>query len=401
MRPTISFCKAFFILLALPCLGMASYQPITGSTVTVNPPAGSSMPVTMSGFPLTPSGVSASTVAVQIAYSPTVTGIITSSTTVIASTVTGYSNVTFSITPGTSTGVTVQFEGSPDNGTNWIGYQSVQNGTVVISTSFALSTSSTIWTSNVAGLTHFRVRASSWTAGKSTVTIVNTSPSYVRSIVASEIVQNGSGIPIAVGYQIGGSSVPVKVQNTVTVTPATVFPVSQSGNFVTLPDFLTVAAFTAGYPPFVPADYTDDFSELCGNDTKLTIVTGLRLTCYQTTSGLIALGVFKRTGVYDVPYTAIPVVSRYLPSVAALSDPVVFDVAPGVVLGTITGNLAYEFINCPAPAADRPNQIYENPTNWMTNAVVLIDSNDCIGIGTNGGDVPGGVFTVTWDWFEE
>lgn len=399
MRPTISFCKAFFILLALPCLGMASYQPITGSTVTVNPPTGSSMPVTMSGFPLTPTGASASTVAVQIAYSPTVTGIITSSTTVIASTVTGYSNVTFSITPGTSTGVTVQFEGSADNGANWVSHMGAQQGAVVMGKSFTLSTSTTIWSSNVAGLTHYRVRASSWTTGKSTVTIVNTAPPYARFTIANEAVQDSSGNPVAVGYQAGGSSVPVKVMNTVTVIPATAFPAAQSGAWTIQPDF-TIPAFSASYPQFVPADYTLDVSEICGNDTKTTIVTGLKATCIQTVSGMIPIAVVRRTGAFDAPVTAIPVVQRNITSVPALNTPVVFDQL-GATVGAIVGYLDNEQMGCVAPASDGPNDKYINPRNWLVNAVVLVGSADCIGIGTNGITVTDGVFTVSWDWIEE
>src|SRR5258708_18122455 len=63
--------------------------------------------------------------------------------------------------------LTVLFEASPDGGTTWYGVSGVQGtGTVASST-----TATGYWRVNIAGFTHFRVRAHPVTSGTANITI--------------------------------------------------------------------------------------------------------------------------------------------------------------------------------------------------------------------------------------
>lgn len=118
------------------------------------------------------------TVSINQGAGNPVSGLLTSATSVVASTFSpaAFTTAGFTIWPGTSTGITANFEISPDSGTTWIlvhSYQNIpdpSNGKVVYQT-YPLTTSTTTFRTSITGMTNFRVRASAWTTGIASVTI--------------------------------------------------------------------------------------------------------------------------------------------------------------------------------------------------------------------------------------
>lgn len=163
---------------AQPVMGMVN----TTSTSTFNVGVVNLSTVTYNGVSQPVNGMmnitSTSTITVAPAAGNQVNGLLTSATSVVASTFTPstYIAAGFTVWPGTSTGITANFEISPDSGTTWIlvhAYQNIpdpSNGKVAYQT-YTLTTATTTFRTSVTGMTNFRVRASAWTTGIASVTI--------------------------------------------------------------------------------------------------------------------------------------------------------------------------------------------------------------------------------------
>lgn len=154
--------------------------------------------------------VNGSTVAVTDQGLANVTGTLQSASMIVASTFTPvYNTATFTIWPGTATGLVAVFEGSVDNATSWQGIYATQEGAGVVVSTFTVGLTTTSWETNITGLTNFRVRATKWTAGFSSVTI-HISALPIVSLSAESIVpytaffSSYSAIVSSTTYGVGG-----------------------------------------------------------------------------------------------------------------------------------------------------------------------------------------------------
>lgn len=195
------------------------------------------------------SGPSGTILTLSGRVSPQTVGTIKNSTDTIAVFVSSFSNVTFMITPGTSTGITANFETSIDSGTNWVALICNRVSTYNTESSFTLDTTTNVWTGSVIGATNFRVRSSAWSAGIATVTIQVTGDPVSQSISV--------GQPIASQLQtsanINGSSNTVKViQSTVgVVTTGIGLQVVSTQTFSVQPIGVTTVTFNGTAQPII------------------------------------------------------------------------------------------------------------------------------------------------------
>jgi hypothetical protein len=236
------------------------------------------------------SGPSGTVLTLSGRVSPQTVGAIKNSTDTIAVFVSSFSNVTFMITPGTSTGITANFETSLDSGTNWVALICNRVSTYNTESSFVLDTTTNVWTGSVIGATNFRVRSSAWSTGIATVTIQVTGDPVSQSIsvgqpTASQLQTsasiNGSSntvkvIQSTVGVVTTGIALQVVSTQTFTVQPigittvtfnGTAQPVSQSGTFI-------VTQSTVGAIPLTNGSSVTVANPLPVQSTGTTTVTG-------------------------------------------------------------------------------------------------------------------------------
>ena len=180
--------------------------------------------------------VTGSTVAVFNAVVAPVTGSIITATTIIASTFTPvYNNAAFTIWPGTATGVAVAFEGSFDSGSSWQGINATQNNNNQQGTAFTVATATTTWDANIAGMTNFRIRATGWTTGFSSVTIAVTGLPTIPStnVTGSTVSLNPITITAITTGTFSGTGYPiVGVATSLKVTSTTLPSATNDGNSV-------------------------------------------------------------------------------------------------------------------------------------------------------------------------
>lgn len=193
--------------------------------------------------------VVSSTIPIVSGTIPPVTGVINTATSIIASTFTPvYQNASFTIWPGTSTGISVAFEASADSATSWQGIEAVQDNDNRMGSSFTLGTATTTWDAEIAGMTNFRVRATGWTTGFSSVTI------SIQAMPTSPAVNvTGSTVTIIQSqpFQIEPGTNPLRALvtgSTVTVNQSQPFQVEPGTNvFKINGTFSAVSVTTATY----------------------------------------------------------------------------------------------------------------------------------------------------------
>lgn len=163
--------------------------------------------------------------------------------------------------------------------------------------------------------------------------------------------------------------------------------------------------WTANLPAYRPASFsgssqfagssTTDNAVLTGNGTTDVLVTKLKVSCTQTTAGIILLKIFKRTTA-DTGGTAASVTPTPDDSNYSASATMTTYTSTGP---TTTGNALVDsyYLGCMAPGTASPNDIYL--LNRQQKPIVLIGTAQQLAVNF-GGAITGGNLTVTYEWIE-
>lgn len=177
--------------------------------------------------------------------------------------------------------------------------------------------------------------------------------------------------------------------------------------------------WTAALPALRPVDYhassatqvaasATDIAEVCGNATTTTLITSIRVSCTETTAGIVHLSILKRStansnvtaGISTM--TVVASDSNY----AANSTTATYVYTGNPTRGTLLGQLDSYNIGCMAAGTAAPNDIYISPAWWRTKPIVLRNTRECVtvslanGIDGIGTTVTGGVFNIAYDFIE-
>lgn len=177
--------------------------------------------------------------------------------------------------------------------------------------------------------------------------------------------------------------------------------VSVVGNlFVSVMPDISTASYSASTNTYTLATTTMDVTAICGNATTMVMVTGLRLTCTQTTAGIVPLTVAKRSSAYGgvtiSTMTAVADDSNYV----AYKSSAVFFSAAGPQNGTLVGYVDQAQIGCMAAATASANDIYISPPEWRQKPIVLRGASECLGVNFQGASMSGAKISPTWKWWE-
>jgi hypothetical protein len=154
-----------------------------------------------------------------------------------------------------------------------------------------------------------------------------------------------------------------------------------------------------------PAATATDIATMPGNATNTVLVTGIRVSCTQTTGSIINLSILMRTTA-DSAGTAVTTTihkddSNYA---AASSAPKTWTANP--TKGTLEAMVDSVKLGCMAPGMLSPNDIYISPANWRMKPMVLrgtaqeLEVNLGTPIDGTGTTVTGGSFLITFEWIE-
>jgi hypothetical protein len=174
--------------------------------------------------------------------------------------------------------------------------------------------------------------------------------------------------------------------------------------------------WTAALPAMRPASYhasaivasaatATDIASMPGNATNTVLVTGIRVSCTQTTGSIINLSILMRTTA-DTAGTPVTTAihkddSNYA---AASSAPKTWTANP--TKGTLEAMVDSVKLGCMAPGTVSPNDIYISPANWRMKPQVLrgtaqeLEVNLGAPIDGAGTTVTGGSFLITFEWIE-
>jgi hypothetical protein len=198
-------------------------------------------------------------------------------------------------------------------------------------------------------------------------------------------------VPLSVQLTSGTPTNPLSV-NVVNVSTG----LQQESNF---------ASYHASSATQVAASATD-IATISGNATNNLYLTGIRVSCTQTTAGIVHMSILKRsTGdspVVTSTMTVVPDDSGY--GAAASTAAYVYTANP--TRGTLVGQLDSYNIGCMAPATTVPNDIYISPAQWRKKPIVLrgfvqtVAVSLATGVDGTGVTVTGGVFNVTFEFTE-
>jgi hypothetical protein len=170
-----------------------------------------------------------------------------------------------------------------------------------------------------------------------------------------------------------------------------------------LPD-ITFPSFSASTSPYAVVNTTADIGGLCGNAISTVAVYGLRVSCTETTAGVVPITVVKRSTAYSSlgnalnfsTMTAVAQDSSY----SAANSTAVYSTVQGFTNGTAVAYLDGGQIGCLASGTAAANDIYVSPADWRMKPIVLRGPSQCIGVNFQGASITGGKYTVTWDWME-
>jgi len=379
---------------------------------------------------------------VSVAQQARTTGTITTSSTSIPVSTVGYSVVTVTVN-GTYAGITVNFEFSDDGGTTYYSDTCTRTDSNVQESSEALpSNQSRAWDCGVFAATNFRVRSSAYTSGTAnigitlsaasiepaqTVSVSGTVP-VSGTVAVSNVNANGqatmaNSAPVAIASD--QSAVPVKgslssngaaaSSNREADLPCIARTDFQGGTAATAgrdlaPDCSTDGALAVNVRPAMrPASYhasksfagssTTDNAVLPGNASNTVLVTGIYVSCTQTTAGMVTLNIIKRstadTAGTSASMTAVPDDSNYS---AAVSAPLSYT-GTGPTAGTSVGNLDTYQLGCMASGTASPNDLYIMP-GLQFKPIVLRGTAQQVAVNFNNAAITGGTVTVTFAWQE-
>lgn len=171
--------------------------------------------------------------------------------------------------------------------------------------------------------------------------------------------------------------------------------------------------WTAQLPAMRPASYSastgtitsvasaTDISMICGNATNTVLLYSIRMSCTQTTAGVIAISIMKRSTADTLnaasTMTAVAQDSNYS---TAYSSVTYWQTSNPTSLGTLVGPIDTADIGCMATGTASPNDIYVSPSDWKMKPIVLRGTGQCVAVNLGGNTVTGGSFAVTYDWME-
>ncbi len=265
---------------------------------------------------------------------------------------------------------------------------------------------------------------------------------YINNVTSSPVqIQNGAGALTSVGYQTNGGSIPVSVLNVIADSgtlsnngvAATANRVGTLGGIAqnaygnngsaytqgrdaasmilstsgllgvwSGPD-ITFASYSASTNPFTVSNTTSDISGICGNAQNTVQVYGLRVSCTQTTAGIVPITIAMRSSAYTsanaTSFSTITAVAQDSNYVVVKSTAMYFTTA-GIGNGTLIAYVDGGQIGCMAAATATPNDIYISPSSWRMKPIVLRGTAQCLGVNFQGASISGGKYTVGYDWME-
>ena len=159
-----------------------------------------------------------------------------------------------------------------------------------------------------------------------------------------------------------------------------------------------ITTYTANKLGLASAASATDIAVLPGNATNTVIVTGVRVSCTQTTAGIIDLQLIQRTTA-DTGGTsgAMTAVKMDTGNGAAVSAPLTYTANP--TINSTIGNYDSVKLACLAPATASAADIYV----WkpgMGQSIVLRGTAQQLAVNLNGVTVTGGSFNITFSWIE-
>ncbi|HZR27907.1 MAG TPA: hypothetical protein VFA71_03935 [Terriglobales bacterium] len=174
--------------------------------------------------------------------------------------------------------------------------------------------------------------------------------------------------------------------------------------------------WTASLPAMRPASYhasaivtpaatATDIASMPGNATNTVLVTGIRVSCTQTTAGIVNLSILMRTSA-DTAGTAVTTTIHKDDQNfgAASSAPKTWTANP--TKGTLEAMIDAAKVGCMATGTATPNDVYISPAWWKQKPQVLrgtaqeIEVNLGAPIDGAGTTVTGGSFIITFEWIE-
>jgi hypothetical protein len=380
--------KLFLAVLCLPAIGWASYQPISGSSVTVTQSLGTNLQVQVNASTMTIS-------AIQGAVTVN-THAITGNVGLVAGA--SLTNSTFTIV-GSTVGIVL------GAGTNFPVQVNLSTVGVVLGGGSSLPTNIIASTVAVVGLsggnipvqvnvsTMGVVQVGSWNLTNSTVGVVGilsdngTLAGTNRLATLPAIVISSRAVTLDGTALTSGRNAAMRLGNS-GLAQMGLKPDISGYSYMASTNTITVAAAAT------------DIAALCGNANNTVLVYGIRASCTQTTAGTVNLTIKKRsttayTGAFST-MTATPMDSNYT---VVQSSAIWFTANP--TPGTLVGDIDNYKLGCIATATATPNDIYISPASWRTKPIVLRGATQCVALNLEAQTVTGGAFTTTFEWIED
>lgn len=142
-----------------------------------------------------------------------------------------------------------------------------------------------------------------------------------------------------------------------------------------------------------------DIALLCGNATTNLYVRSVRISCTQTTAGMVGISLIKRTSADLGVWSTMTVTYADTNFDTQYSSATFFTANPGT-LGTFSGFYDNTTIGCMAAATATPNDILISPSDWRDKPQVLRGATQCMAVNLQAKTVTGGAFNITYDWLE-
>lgn len=274
-------------------------------------------------------------------------------------------------------------------------------------------------------------------AGSQRVTIASDNTAFAvnntQQGTASQNVAQFGGTNVSTGTGAGGAGIPrVTVSNDSSMvgTLADNGAAAGTNRFATLPaiyqtSYLNGTAatqgrngalsqgtdgllWTASLPAIRPASFAasatvtsaasaTDIAVMPGNASNTALLTRIRVSCTQTTAGIVTLNIIKRSAA-DTAGTsaAMTVVQDDSNTSAGVSAPLTYTANP--TTGTTVGNVDTVKVGCMATGTTSPNDIYI--LNRQQKPLVLRGTAQQIAVNLGGTTVTGGSFAITFEWIE-
>lgn len=158
------------------------------------------------------------------------------------------------------------------------------------------------------------------------------------------------------------------------------------------------ASYTASTMNVTSASTAGDIAALCGNAGTTVMVYGLRLSCTETTAGIINVTVLKRSTAYGGAWSTMTATADDSNYGLVQSTGIFFTANP--TAGTLVGHLDNVKLGCMAPGTATANDIYIAPASWRVKPIILRGATQCLAVNLENQTVTGGLFSVGFDWME-